>query len=260
MSPESRVSLPTLSDVELNTSRIERVKSRLKFMRDIEENPKREGFSIYTTDRDGFEYMLEMQGLRGSLEYAAGLGNGVVLDIGAGTGRGVSDLYDYGIYAQIPLWFEATVLDKSKAVDARLSPDRIHETSVEYLEGIPPESVSLAIALCSIMYSADPELAIKRIDEVLVPGGVLKATFSSNPKYVMSGSKPFIDALKNYGYDIDIRYPSFDGETYERDDLVLAVKPGLGAKTASELMKSDERFLTSSLNELMALRLKFGNI
>lgn len=256
----SNPSMPTMLNSEVTYVRFEKVDKRLALMRGIENDPESFGFSIYTTNRSGFEYLIEMQGLRGSLEYAAGLGNGVVLDIGAGTGRGVSDLYDYSIYAKIPLWFEATVLNKNNAVDCRLAPSRIHETSVEQLEGIPDRSVSLALSVYSIMYSAEPDLAVRRIDDVLVPGGVLKATFASNPRFVMTGSEPFIRSLRDLGYDVEVNSPSFDKEVYDRDDLILAIKPGGQKYSAKELLRLDQHQLTNSLNDLFAMKLKFGNI
>ena len=229
-----------------------KIDNRLALMKSIEENPSKYGFSRYTNDRSGSEYALQANGLQASLTHASTIGDGVVLDIGAGTTRGMVDLYEFSIAAQIPLWFEGTVLDRKQTeAEARkpFGPERIHETSVEYLDGIPDESVSMVLGINSIMYSVAPELAARRINEVLVPGGIIKATYVPATAEPIGRSPEFTAELEKLGYDVHTAWSNFDGEGYEGDDVVLAIKPGGdGAISAKELRWRDEELLIPQLN------------
>jgi len=187
---------------------------------------EREQFA-YTVDRTGADYIQELGGVRHLFSYVKTLGNPKVLDIGAGTTRGVSELAQSALSEGLD--FEATVLRNRLGVKENLGEEQTHITSAETLRGIPDLSVACVIAVYSTSYSDAPNLVIESIDRVLVPGGAVK----------MGGYEKifnqFIHLLQARGYDVD------DREKWGEFRVLLAIKPG-GASTvtAAELIKADE--------------------
>lgn len=208
--------------------------------------PQRETYP-YVLNRTGVEYLARTTGLAG-LEYFFGYvsslqGSGRVLDIGAGTTRGAHDLSLF--VKPMGLDVEATVLTDPPQQPLTLPPDKVHLTSAEYLEGVNDESVDGIIAFSSIMYSVSPELTIRRINQVLPPGGALKATFNPHNRDIFIEGRPeeligrnsdaFVGELERLGYDV-----ALDKRFDYGFDVLLAIKPGNeDQKSASQILEAD---------------------
>lgn len=175
----------------------------------------------YTIDRNSRGYIGNLFGLSATFGYVRSLSSQTIVDIGAGTTRGIHEI------SQLPsaqgLEFQATVLTPERVSHNALPSNKIHVTSVEALDGFQDESVGAFLGVDSIGYSASPRIAVKRINEALVKGGVLKASFSRNVPN-MSGYLEFGKELKGLGYDM---YGMM--ETHMFSETLLAIKPG-GAK------------------------------
>lgn len=190
--------------------------------------------------RDASEYLEIAYGLEHFFKYLQDhkeqLGSSLVLDVGAGFTKGTSQL-SASPFGQ-GLSFMATILQQRPEVADNLGKDRVLITPVESLRGIEDSSVAGVISIQAMAYSAAPEQAIQRIDEVLVAGGIIKATFQHeayyNDKLKMGPHTRFTHELKIRGYDVAVR-ANEDQEL----EIVLAVKKG-GFSTADELMQSDQ--------------------
>ena len=192
---------------------------------------------LYTNTRGGAWYIEDFKGVQHLFDYVRTLPSRIVVDVGAGVLNGVSDLANSRFGKS--LTFEATILARPKNMKNPPDKVRIHRTSVETLRGIKDASVGCIIGDSSIAYS-EPSLAVQSIDRVLVPGGVLKATFAkkgSKSKAVEMGMKEsgvFAEKLRALHYVV-----KEEPELYGRS-IILAIKPGGdGAITAEELFRKD---------------------
>jgi SAM-dependent methyltransferase len=131
------------------------------------------GTAYFDYDRNGRKYAEMMNGLTATLDYVGSLpDSNIVLDLGTGTGRACADLA-----RQFKnLTFIGTGLHRYPGTERFLSGGKFILTSGENL-GIKDKSIAGVIANSSITYSHAQQLIAKRIDEVLVPGGIVKATF-----------------------------------------------------------------------------------
>jgi hypothetical protein len=183
------------------------------------------GEPVYYTKRDSFMYLWEFQGLSGSFDYIKTLKSNVVVDIGTGEGLAWSELArKYGD----DLEFWATNLIYDKEVANRLG-GRVKITPAEFMKGFADNSVGGVVAMKSIAYSSSPEMVVKAIDRILVPGGLIKASFKgvgeSGVNY--NTHHDFTEVLRSLGYDTEV---------FE-DINVLAVKPGGEVKAKDVLVK-----------------------
>lgn len=189
------------------------------------------GEAVYAVNRDALAYLLGFGGLTESFKYIKQLKSNVVVDIGTGKGLAWSELA--GKYGNgLEFWATNLVYDKH-LVD--LFNDRVKFTPVEFMKGFTDESVGGVIAMKSIAYSASPEMAMRAIDRILVPGGLIKASFRGPEEsgIVDLGYQThhkFTESLKSLGYDIGVL----------GDEVVLAVKPGGGVKAKDILTKDLE--------------------
>ena len=195
----------------------------------------------YGNDFGFRDYIYNLNGLSEYFNYIRSLGgNNTVLDLGAGTTRAIAELESRDIGKGVN--FIATVLRRQKSVSSNgIDSSRVFKTSAERLAGIPDNSVSGIISYSALAYSAVPELVIRSIDRVLIPGGVIKAEFNNdktvtNPKSAYSNRKDykkFVEELTRLGYDV--AHEDWRGE------VVLAIKPGgnLGV-SAYDLLMADE--------------------
>jgi len=154
------------------------------------------------------------------------------LDIGAGKTKAISQIEKSKLGKGLE--FKATVLAKDKEiVDKYLGSSRTITTSAESLRGVNSESVAGILAMYSITYSYAPRLAIERMDQVLVPGGIIKATFgSTSPEAKFTSPTEFINAWKDLGYD-----------TFYWGDIALVIKPGAsGLPTAGKVFSDDWQY------------------
>lgn len=189
------------------------------------------GESIYAVSRDALDYLLGLDGLAGSFEYIKQLKSNVVVDVGTGKGLAWSKLAQkYG--DGLDFWATNLVYDKH-LVD--LFGNRIKFTPVEFMKGFADESVAGVVAMKSIAYSSSPERAMGEIDRILVPGGLIKASFRGPEESGVidlnyQKHDEFTKNLKSLGYDVEV----VDNE------IVLAIKPGGGVRAKDILAKDLE--------------------
>jgi hypothetical protein len=190
----------------------------------------------FRTKRGLSYYRVNFQGLDYFFDYASRLESNVILDIGTGKGVALREMQSrYGNRFK----FIGTRL--SYALDDEIDPlIQVIPTSAEILYGIPDESVAGVLAGYSIAYSAKPEYALRRIDQVLIPGGVIKAVFYDVKDEFAShtnikSSAEFENELRSHGYDTSVSTKKKDGE------LLVAIKPGFDlSKSASDLLLDDQ--------------------
>lgn len=200
----------------------------------------------YMTDRESWQYVEEFRGVKQLFDYVRTLKTPLVLDIGAGTTRGVASL-SHSLYGT-RLAFEATVLRHPPVTLKEGGVGHVYHTSVERLRGVQDNSVGCILGMLSIAYSADPALAIQNIDRVLAPGGVLKARFyrikAPPEEFKPKQAGAFIQELEKRGYDIAV-------DNYEKG-VVLAIKPGGNgdAPSASALLRADAESLMEQVRYL----------
>ena len=217
-----------------------------------------ERLGMIRVDRDGKGYAQIFRGMSETFDYVSGLRSKVVLDVGAGNTRGIAELSrDYPW-----LDFRATVLTLPRDIETMHYRGCITVTSAECLRGIPVESVGGILALNSIAYSREPELVVGRLDDVLVPSGVIKATFRSwrvedeelEKLYEISCFSyhdEFSRELKARGYDVDLWHGPYD--------IITAVKPPFKT-TAKELARGDKGIFNAGIDtEVRDLRAVLGN-
>ena len=202
----------------------------------------------YETGRFGYQYEDELRGLRAFFDYVRQLEtSNTVLDIGAGRMFAISDFVYYpDKFGSHGLDFHATVLTPLTAYPRNpckdpefLFKDKTFLTPAEYLEGIPDESMGGILAVFSIAYSRKPEFAMRRIDEVLVPGGIVKAKFPMKTAGLMIDPERFTAELKRLGYDVAIR--TLPTKKDDGNEVVLAKKPGGNAAvSAEEILELDK--------------------
>jgi len=193
--------------------------------------------AIRGDNRDLEEYLLLLGGLTSFLGYVRKVKeDGLILDIGAGITKGVSELQKSPLGKGFD--FEAVTLSYKSLIKKNLGRTKTHITSAERLRGIKDKSVAGIISVYGIAYSVSPELAASTMDRVLIPGGAIKAGFvRSGTDNVFHNSsvrsEEFAEIFSAFGYDValDERYC----------DLLLAIKPGgpAGSLSAQELINID---------------------
>jgi SAM-dependent methyltransferase len=125
------------------------------------------------------------------------------------------------------------------------------------------------MANLSLCYADDPEAAIRALDQLLSPGGILKATFfSEQSRYELGkSSREFVRTLLELGYDVQVKQVESDNllSPIEGErEVVVAVKsgaqPGAAAMVAQEDQKrylQQRRAVRRRLQELV-WRWRFG--
>ncbi len=189
-----------------------------------------------------------MGGLEKLFEYIKKLSSNKILDIGTGNGNAISEISQMPISQGFDI--EVTAIRNSNELMGNIDKDRRHITNIERLRGFDGKKFSCILGCNSIGYSTNPKLAIQKLDEILIPGGVIKATFSpSNASEIesykgISFNKPqkFIDELKRIGYDvayIDLFFFTTEDQRLV-NSTVLAIKPGnFDSPSANLLLKTD---------------------
>lgn len=184
----------------------------------------------YNIDSSMEGYLSYFMGLEGTLKYIEGLvESNKVVDIGTGSGKAWSELSkNYG--KKLDFW-ATNLIYKKELID--IFGKKIVVTPVEFMKGFNDESVGGVVAMRSIAYSKSPEMTIKRINEILVPGGILKASFRSPKgamKYGFQTHHRFSKALLELGYDVVVDDDS--------DTIIMGIKPG-GKEKAMDVFKKD---------------------
>ncbi|MDO8522061.1 MAG: methyltransferase domain-containing protein [bacterium] len=199
-------------------------------------------------NRSGSEYISNFNGVKTLFEYTKKLQSQVILDLGAGTARAIREISESNLGSG--LVFSATVLRHSPEITKYLGISKVHISPVETLRGVADSSIGCVLANLSIAYSVSPNLAVKSIDRVLVPGGALKAVFPSLTQSikragVLQDSRIFKLELESIGYD-----------TYENRGpqltVLLAVKPGKAIEGAAQnLYFADELTVFDQLTDFV---------
>jgi SAM-dependent methyltransferase len=204
-------------------------------------------------NRGMLEYFRELNGLSQLFGYVYQLAaGGLVLDIGAGTTRGIGEIAKSKLGEGLN--FKATVLTRDPRIENNLGFENTHITSAAALRGTAYHSVSAVLSLNGIAYTVDSLMVARKIDQVLVPGGVIKATFRSKIapptfralRYPFNTHNVLSYDLEELGYDVAILNEELQ-EAYARprevganENVMLAIKPGGKAShTARELLASD---------------------
>lgn len=204
-----------------------------------------EAVNAYPDYRGMHEYIAGLEGVRALFSYVRWLDPENPRILGIGEGRMIAARQFAESKTGRGIHFIATGLSHVDAVTSPTPHFTALLTSAEELHGIQDGSISAAIAMYSLAYSKAPALALGRIDQVLRPGGVLKATFRAK-KITPPGKKlvndlqtygKFLPVLKRMGYDVAIHH-EFDPAISDRD-VLLAVKPGKNAAKAQTLLDDD---------------------
>lgn len=199
---------------------------------------------FYPDRRHENEYIRTLYGIEGTFSYLNALGtSNKIVDVGAGFGEAILGITrEYGGNLEV----YGTNLTYNPNLTENLGKGRASVTPAEFMKGFEDESIAGIIAVNSIAYSVAPKLVIQRLDQILVPGGVIKATFR-NPKrsdmeeYGFQTHNAFTKYLKELGYDVALF----------RDCVVLAIKPGgeLNVKARTLLEEDLESYKRSGLDK-----------
>ncbi len=171
----------------------------------------------WENNRSGALYIDGLEGLANLFRYVKdNVSSKVVLDIGTGSSRGISRISRSTIGEGLE--FKATALTIHPDTEKNLGLKNITLTSSETLRGFETNSIGCILGLFSIAYSADMPSTVARINQILVPGGVIKARFDQihNPQaYIgMKTTAEFVQLLTNLDYDIS-----------NEGGIVIAIKP-----------------------------------
>jgi hypothetical protein len=214
--------------------------------------------SDFSYDRNGHEYFEMMNGLTATLGYAENLpDSNTILDLGTGTGRGCVDLAKQFEN----LNFIGTGLRRYPETERFLPGNKFTLTSGENLRGIKDKSIAGVIANFSITYSHAQQLVAERVDEILVPGGIVKATFVFSPekqpnlilnkraRITLDRTKPkdykeFEKALLTMGYDVEVKPVLYPDKINVRRYILLAIKPeNPSSFNAKEILAKDLKLM-----------------
>lgn len=226
--------VPTVDGTPENTTNQQIINQHLERIRMLDE------IGAFIDTRSSSEYLRDFYGLWSFCDYAQSLNaRRTVVDVGAGHGYAISELRR--IIGK-DLDFYATNLTGNDGLDKNIPRERVFITPAETMEGFEDESVGGILALNSIAYSASPEIVVKRFDQILVPGGILKARFRH----------PYDEQFKSYGfrtYEEFIkfwRHLGYDIATH-KGLVVVAIKPGRSDLTsARKVMDSDLKLYNDS--------------
>lgn len=217
------------------------VAKQLRFIRSAEKDRH------LVVDREASDYLELTHGLQHFLKYVSDhqteLGTNLVLDIGAGLTKATAGIASSELARGLQL--RGTVLRRFPEIDKHLGNENVLRTPVEILRGVKDSSVAAVLSVNGLAWSAAPQQAIRRIDQVLVPGGIIKATFLhpelENGKILMHTHSAFTQELQNLGYDIAIA-----SDKDKQVEIVVAVKSG-GYSTAEEILRADEASLAEQV-------------
>lgn len=200
----------------------------------------------YQVNRSPAWYERSLCGVNSLFEYLKTIKtSNKVLDIGSGLTIGIHGLSERKVAEGLD--FIGTGLVRRDEIQNFLGHERFMVTAAELLNGIQNQSIAGVLGVYSLAYSF-PELAVARLDQILVPGGVIKANFRGKTptgepvphdfydKTDFKTHDPFSEILISLGYDL--------ATTIDLDDVsevMLAVKPGSNQQvSARELLFNDK--------------------
>lgn len=212
---------------------------------------------IFYRNRSGQEYIRQLMGLAGYLNYAKTIApDKTVLDLGTGSGRGLKEIW-LSPFGQ-GLNFKGTGIIQDEAAKTNLGKENYIVTSAPNLTNIPDSSVSAIICLNgdinALMSTKFMGVVARRIDEVLIPGGALKFNVNVYNEQLDSDESSrrninldtFISHLKSKGFDIAIKEAENEGPEIRVDLIVLGIK---GQPEKSPIVKA-ETLLNQDYNTL----------
>ncbi len=203
-------------------------------------------------ERDLVEYAIDLSGLGATIEHVVKNGQTKrILDRGAGKGMALIDLI--ALKENQGVTFEGTGLIAPAALDSLAADKRpvVSLTPAEILK-VSNDSYDAIFSDFGLGY-AEPALAMKRIDQLLAPGGILK--FSCTVERLKGGHHPkglhapseFVSELVALGYPQQnifvVEVPEdADPKTNTTHAIIVAIKPG-GATTitAEEVFQNDKQ-------------------
>ncbi len=206
----------------------------------------------YTLNRKDSEYVSLLSGIEQTLKYLLALSqetnSRVVVDTGTGHGQAWQDLATSPLNPGLE--FEATALNMSKLLRKVWEGGRVKVriTTAERMRGYKPESVLGVFAVSSLTYVLDQPTVARKLDEILVPGGVIKAVYPPFPGSIHThGSDDYsMPDLKVWtAFQSELRILGYDIKTMNRTNkggaaVILAIKPGGEVPVkAKELLKAD---------------------
>lgn len=206
-------------------------------------------YYAHRRNRSMESYAVYLRGFEATCVYVAALTSRRIVDLGSGTGRALSDMHEQ--YACLGLEFVGTGLIGESLVFA---PYRV--TPCELMRGFAPATVGGCLSVFGAPhYSRHMDLVLKRVDEMLVSGGVAKFALAAsnsgsgkhrdalNAEYAQTNARirEFFDK-RGYGIaSVDVRL-TFD-EAW-RGLAFLAVKPTAQmdvSALATSLMEADAK-------------------
>ena len=199
-------------------------------------------------NRSGAEYVDALQGLNATLQYILRLKSNVIVDVGAGSSRGIAELSKSRFGRD--LTFKGVGLYRDPAIAHNIGWEHYTLTTAEIMRGFSNESVGAFISVFGgLHYSKRLTFALSREDELLVPGGVIKLCLAED---AASGLKESLkqqlneearvrnQAIENFFRDrqygiADMKrvWNSKEGEGSDR--IFLAIKPGHGDGDPNEI-------------------------
>lgn len=193
----------------------------------------------YNNCRGKDQYIKALYGVGGFFNQVRSTGCNRIVDIGTGYGYAIGEFMQDKHYRDLD--FSVTNLTHNKGL-AKLPQEKVYITPAEEMEGFEPQSIGGIVGLNSIAYSVAPGLVAGRLDEILVPGGVIKATFRhplsiDMKEYGFQTPEHFVKYWKKLGYDVEIY----------KGMAVVAVKPGdTKGMTAKTIIEQDLESLKRS--------------
>ncbi len=224
----------------------------------------KQGLDLYQQERSGIHYLKWLGGLQGTFRYAQGLPSNLVVDIGAGSTRGIKSISEQKFAKKFK--FKATVLsintvnvsqpdvdnlystNLKEKIDENLGLENVHITSAEALRPFANNSTAIVLSLYSLPYCGSPELAVQNIDRILVPGGIFKGVFPIDMLYALYGEKrlqKFTPLFEEYQYDIAVHVKNF---FQSKIGILLAIKKDKERQiSAQNVLNEDLNTLDASL-------------
>lgn len=199
--------------------------------------------------------MDELNGLSATLDYVRILEGEKplqVLDIGAGTGRGIQEIANSSIGQG--LQFKGTVL---KTPEHSSSSVELIATSAERLRTVERASIAGIISVYGIAYSDLPEVAGDMVNWALVRGGVFKGVFPLQAHVHQWGIlKPFNEFAGSF-YKHNFEVARYAGE-HDNTERILAIKmPAIGMYgKALELLMEDMKHKADDMDIVKQANMK----
>lgn len=182
------------------------------------------------------EYEFYLKGVSTSLRYAMSLKPPLIVDLGAGTGLGLSEICATGRYPDATFVGTGLIWDHSNRFEAyRLTP-------AELMRGFTPMSVSMFMSVFGpTHYSDHLDLMLARLDHLLMPGGLFKAALTEKIEQSEARNRDLSERngligrfFSERGYGVVKKRYSHSTKTWE-GSANLYLKPAASVEDAQHL-------------------------